>query len=118
MAVWHLSLEALEHVLPSGELLEKAPLAALTIVAVIALQCLIVVIHNAIASARRLRTKCLSPPRVPGLPLLGNVVALGKGGCNYLHACRREVRTGLHLFCIYLLFLFVTIFTTFNFVHC
>jgi hypothetical protein len=112
MALWHLSLEALEQVLPSKESLEKAPLAALTIVAVIVLQCLMVVIHNAIASARRTRTKCLPPPHVPGLPLLGNVLALGKGGCNYLHACRREVRTDLHLFiilifiCYYWLLLF------------
>lgn len=31
------------------------------------------------------------PPVVPGLPVLGNAVALGKGGLAFISQCRQQV---------------------------
>lgn len=36
--------------------------------------------------------KCSSIPVVPGLPILGNVIALGKGGLAFITQCRQQVR--------------------------
>ena len=41
--------------------------------------------------ARR-KQQLMTVPVVPGLPLLGNVVALGRGGVAFITKCRQRVR--------------------------
>jgi hypothetical protein len=37
----------------------------------------------------------VAPPVVPGLPLLGNSLALGARGAAFLHDCHKKVRAGV-----------------------
>lgn len=41
---------------------------------------------------RILVTKKNSIPSVPGIPVLGNAIALGKGGLAFITQCRQKVR--------------------------
>lgn len=43
------------------------------------------------ASAARTPKGCVSAPVVPGLPLIGSGLALGRGGARFLRACRQKV---------------------------